>query len=180
MCRDAPPIDQAGNIHFGTESGNYYIIKPTRSDDQLVLKKDLAAMIAESGFSNSSGWTAGEGKIWSSPTIGPDGTIYIGITNNTNASSSLLVALYDEGITGPAASAWPMRGKNHRHTSFHSGGEIIGPDPGDPSDNAQLPLTWKMKEDMQGARRQSHQSMDMRPPRHHQKGSRRRDSRKFA
>lgn len=142
-------IDQAGNIHFGTESGNYYIIKPTRSDDQLVLKKDLAAMIAESGFSNSSGWTAGEGKIWSSPTIGPDGTIYIGITNNTNASSSLLVALYDEGITGPAASAWPMRGKNHRHTSFHSGGEIIGPDPGDPSDNAQLPLTWKMKEDMQ-------------------------------
>lgn len=119
MCRDAPPIDQAGNIHFGTESGNYYIIKPTRSDDQLVLKKDLAAMIAESGFSNSSGWTAGEGKIWSSPTIGPDGTIYIGITNNTNASSSLLVALYDEGITGPAASAWPMRGKTtvtHRST----------------------------------------------------------------
>lgn len=32
-------IDQAGNIHFGTESGNYYIIKPVAGDDQLVLKR---------------------------------------------------------------------------------------------------------------------------------------------
>ena len=34
-------IDQAGNIHFGTQSGNYYIIKPEESDEQLILKKTL-------------------------------------------------------------------------------------------------------------------------------------------
>lgn len=41
-------IDQAGNIHFGTQSGNYYIIKPESSEEQLILKKDLAALISES------------------------------------------------------------------------------------------------------------------------------------
>lgn len=141
-------IDQAGNIHFGTESGNYYIIKPVAGDDQLVLKKDIAAMIAESDSPMASAWSAGGGKIWSSPTIGNDGTIYIGITNNTNNTSSALVALHDDGITGAAQSAWPMRGKDARHTSrvVAGGGSS---DPGtDPSVSGQLPLTWNMKEDM--------------------------------
>ncbi len=140
-------IDQAGNIHFGTESGNYYIIKPVPGDDQLVLKKDIAAMIAESDAPMASAWSAGGGKIWSSPTIGNDGTIYIGITNNVNSSSNALVALHDDGITGPAQSSWPMRGKDARHTSRVIGGGSV--DPGnDPSASSQLPLTWKMKDDM--------------------------------
>ncbi|MDE7444047.1 MAG: PQQ-binding-like beta-propeller repeat protein, partial [Muribaculaceae bacterium] len=126
-------IDQAGNIHFGTESGNYYIIKPTPGEDQLVLKKDLAAMIAESDSPMASSWTAGGGKIWSSPTIGSDGTVYIGITNNDNANASALVALKDEGITGPANSAWPMRGKDARHTSRTTGSWGGGDDENDPS-----------------------------------------------
>lgn len=141
-------IDQAGNIHFGTESGNYYIIKSTPGDDQLVLKKDLAAMIAESDSPMASAWSAGNGKIWSSPTIGSDGTVYIGITNNTNNNASTLVALKDEGITGPAQSVWPMRGKDARHTS-RTVGSWGGSDDDDPSVSAQLPLTWKMKEDME-------------------------------
>ena len=45
-------------------------------------------MIAESDSPMASAWSAGGGKIWSSPTIGNDGTIYIGITNNTNNTSS--------------------------------------------------------------------------------------------
>lgn len=142
-------IDQAGNIHFGTEAGNYYIIKPTPGNDQLVLKKDLAAMIAESDSPMAGAWGAGQGKIWSSPTIGRDGTIYIGITNNTDNTASALVALHDDGITGPAQSAWPMRGKDARHTSRTTGAWSDPGNQNDPSASGQLPLTWKMKEDMQ-------------------------------
>lgn len=110
-------IDQAGNIHFGTQSGNYYIIKPEASDDQLILKRDVAALISESNSAMKADWTPESGKIWSSPTIGPDGVIYIGITNTNNTSKSALIALEDEGITGAAASPWPMKGKDRRHTS---------------------------------------------------------------
>ena len=55
-------IDQAGNIHFGTQSGNYYIIKPEASEEQLILKKDLAALINESDSPMKDYWEAGIGK----------------------------------------------------------------------------------------------------------------------
>lgn len=109
-------IDQAGNIHFGTQSGNYYIIRPKASEDQLILKRDIAALISESNSSMKTDWIPESGKIWSSPTIGPDGTIYIGITNANDSSKSALIALEDDGITGAAASPWPMKGKDRRHT----------------------------------------------------------------
>lgn len=110
-------IDQAGNIHFGTQSGNYYIIKPELSDAQLILKRDVAALISESNSAMKTDWEVGSGKIWSSPTIGPDGVIYIGVSNTNNMLKSALVALEDDGITGAAISAWPMKGKDRRHTS---------------------------------------------------------------
>ena len=131
-------IDQAGNIHFGTQSGNYYIIKPEASEEQLILKKDLAALISESDSPLKDNWEAGIGKIWSSPTIGPDGTIYIGVTHTVDPSKSVLIALEDEGITGCAASAWPMKGKDSRHTSAQLGGEPGG----------QLPITGNLKTDL--------------------------------
>ena len=99
---------------FILQSGNYYIIKPESSEEQLILKKDLAALISESDSPLKDNWEAGIGKIWSSPTIGPDGTIYIGVTHTVDPSKSVLVALEDEGITGCAASAWPMKGKDSR------------------------------------------------------------------
>ena len=138
-------IDQAGNIHFGTQSGNYYIIKPEASEEQLILKKDLAALISESDSPLKDNWEAGIGKIWSSPTIGPDGTIYIGVTHTVDPSKSVLVALEDEGITGCAASAWPMKGKDSRHTSAQLGGsgENPGGEPG-----GQLPITGNLKTDL--------------------------------
>ena len=138
-------IDQAGNIHFGTQSGNYYIIKPESSEEQLILKKDLAALISESDSPLKDNWEAGIGKIWSSPTIGPDGTIYIGVTHTVDPSKSVLVALEDEGITGCAASAWPMKGKDSRHTSAQLGGsgENPGGEPG-----GQLPITGNLKTDL--------------------------------
>lgn len=110
-------VDQAGNIHFGTQSGNYYIIKSDGSDNPLILKQDLAALIAKADSPLSNGWEAGGGKIWSSPVIGADGAIYVGVTNSSNSSQSVLVALEDEGVAGPAQSAWPMKGRNAQHIS---------------------------------------------------------------
>jgi outer membrane protein assembly factor BamB len=107
-------IDQAGNIHFGTQSGNYYVVKSTGNAAELVVKRDIAAMIAESG---NTGWSAETGRIWSSPTIGDDGVIYIGVTNTADNTKSALVALTDAGITGIANTAWPMRGQNRKHTN---------------------------------------------------------------
>ncbi|GAB6013290.1 outer membrane protein assembly factor BamB family protein [Viscerimonas tarda] len=107
-------IDQAGNIHFGTQSGNYYVVKANGSNAELVVKRDIAALIAENGNTN---WSAETGRIWSSPTIGDDGVIYIGITNTNDNAKSALVALTDPGITGVADSAWPMRGQNRKHTN---------------------------------------------------------------
>lgn len=138
-------IDQAGNIHFGTQSGNYYIIKPEASEEQLILKKDLAALINESDSPMKDNWEAGIGKVWSSPTIGPDGTIYIGVTNTVDPSKSVLVALEDEGITGCAASAWPMKGKDSRHSSAQLGGS--GENPGGDT-GGQLPITGNLKADL--------------------------------
>jgi outer membrane protein assembly factor BamB len=109
-----PAIDQAGNIHFGTQSGNYYVIKSTGTAAELVVKRDIAALIAETGNTD---WIAETGRIWSSPTIGDDGVIYIGITNTSDNTKSALVALTDPGITGVADSAWPMRGQNRKHTN---------------------------------------------------------------
>lgn len=138
-------IDQAGNIHFGTQSGNYYIIKSEASEDQLILKKDLAALIGESDSPLKDNWEAGIGKIWSSPTIGPDGTIYIGVTNTVDPSKSALVALEDEGITGCAASAWPMKGKDCRHSSAQTGGSSENPDD---NPGGQLPITGNLNTDL--------------------------------
>lgn len=138
-------IDQAGNIHFGTQSGNYYIIKPEESDEQLILKKDLAALISESDSPLKGDWEAGIGKIWSSPTIGPDGAIYIGVTNTVDPTKSVLVALEDEGITGAATSAWPMKGKDRRHSGAQSGGN--GENPGG-EEGGQLPVTGNLKADL--------------------------------
>ena len=111
-------VDQVGNIHFATQSGNYYIIKSDASEDPLILKRDLASLIAESTSSLGAGWEAGMAKVWSSPVIGMDGTIYVGVTNTNNTSQSVLIALEDEGVTGPASSAWPMKGGNAQHTSL--------------------------------------------------------------
>lgn len=110
-------VDRAGNIHFGTQSGNYYIIYPeSDAEINLLVKKDVASMISESSYAGKTSWTAGTGKIWCSPVIADDGTIYIGISNTDDPTKSVLIALSDQGVAGPAVSAWPMKGQNRRHT----------------------------------------------------------------
>ena len=56
-------------IFIWNATGNYYIIKPESLEEQLILKKDLAALISESDSPLKDNWEAGIGKIWSSPTI---------------------------------------------------------------------------------------------------------------
>lgn len=111
-------IDQAGNVHFGTDKGNYYIIKSDGSEDPVIVKQDLTALILESGSTYAGGWVQGKAKCWSSPVIADDGTIYIGITNMETRSKSLLLALKHQNVTGLQAGApWPMKAQNRRHTN---------------------------------------------------------------
>ena len=67
---------------FGTERGNFYILDANGTDAIAVL--DVAGAIANSESAYASEWAATQGKFWSSPIIGNDGTIYIAITNVEN------------------------------------------------------------------------------------------------
>ncbi len=49
------------------------------------------------------------GRVWSSPAIGSDGTVYVGSEDNK------LYAIKTDS-KGLAKSPWPMRGQNPQHT----------------------------------------------------------------
>lgn len=115
----SPAIDAAGNIHFGTESGNYYVVD---KDCKLVAKKELAGMIlADDRYKTEIAFEAADaGKVYSSPVIGDDGKVYIQFTNNDSAKArafGALVCLEVQGCTGVGDTPWPMFGQNRRHTN---------------------------------------------------------------
>ena len=110
-----PAIDADGHILFGTEKGNFYILDSNSRD--IVAALDVAGAITNSHSPYASEWLPTQGKFWSSPIIGNDGTIYIAITNVENEKQSLMVALTSGLVSGPATSAWPMKGKDPQHTS---------------------------------------------------------------
>ena len=114
----SPAVDKAGNIHFGTESGQYYVLD---KDCGLVLKADLAKAVAAkdaTAFGNLR-----VAKIWSSIVIGDDGTVYIAFTDNDDRTVSGVAAFKpynaanEKFCTGPADSEWPMFGHDRRHTN---------------------------------------------------------------
>ena len=112
----APAVDKAGNIHFGTESGYYYIVKPDGDNCELLVKRNLANLVlADSRYASdfASLYTA---KIWCSPVIGDDGKIYICFTDEDTRLFGGVVCLSFDGCTGPADSEWPMAGHDRRHT----------------------------------------------------------------
>lgn len=106
----APAIDAEGHILFGTDSGNFYIIDETGQNT--LAKIDVAAQVAASNVSFASQWAAGKGKMWSSPIIDATGKIYIGITNTASTNNSCMVALQSKYVSSPAASVWPMHGRD--------------------------------------------------------------------
>lgn len=109
-----PAVDKNGNIIFGTESGNIYIID---ADKKQLDKIDVAAMIVGSDASFASEWDAGKAKIWCSPVIGINGIVYIGVNNTKNNKQNCVVALQSEHITGVSSMGWPMRGKGAQHSN---------------------------------------------------------------
>ena len=117
----SPAVDAAGNIHFGTESGFYYIVKRNGSVCELLVKRDLAALISADSrytdtFKDADGNPLAAAKIWSSPVIGDDGRIYICFTEANKRKYGGVVCLGYAGCTGPADSDWPMMGHDRRHT----------------------------------------------------------------
>lgn len=110
-----PAIDVDGNILFGTERGNFYVLDPNGTDVVAVL--DVAGAIAISDSPYALDWTVAQGKFWSSPVVAQDGTIYVAITNNQDDTKSLLVALKSNSVKGLATSGWPMRAKDAQHSA---------------------------------------------------------------
>ncbi|MBE6251315.1 MAG: PKD domain-containing protein [Bacteroidales bacterium] len=116
----APAIDAAGNIHFGTESGNYYVVKIVDGKCELVAKKDLAALVlADSRYAETIPFDS-PAKVYSSVVIGDDGRVYLQFTNNDAGrvrEFGALVCLEVGGCTAPGNTDWPMMGQNRRHTN---------------------------------------------------------------
>lgn len=84
-----PAVDKNGTIYFGSADNYFYAINP---DGTLKYK-----------------YLTGD-QLWSGVAFGSDGTVYIG------GYDGYLYAfeMFSEGL---AQDAWPMRGKNNKHTS---------------------------------------------------------------
>ena len=115
----APAIDQAGNIHFGSEAGNYYVVKYQGGGQfETLVKKDIAELVkGDSRYANIYKETE-VAKIWSGIVIGDDGTILVQFTDNENRTLGGLAAINVDYTTGPSTtSQWPMMGQNRKHTN---------------------------------------------------------------
>lgn len=114
----SPAVDNAGNIHFGTESGQYYVVD---KDCNLVLKADLAEAVMKDNSDKFTGLRVA--KIWSSVVIGDEGTVYVSFADADTKKFSGVVAFkpFDKNgnkfCSAPADSEWPMFGHDRRHTN---------------------------------------------------------------
>lgn len=112
-----PAIDAAGNIHFATESGNYYVVD---ASCKLIVKKNLKELVLADARYKDTYANLEATKVWSSPVIGDDGKIYLQFTNNDAGKKrefGLLVCMQVPVCKGPGNSDWPMIGQNRRHTN---------------------------------------------------------------
>lgn len=112
-----PAIDAAGNIHFATESGNYYVVD---KDCKLLVKKTLKTLVQGDSRYKDTFANLDAAKVWSSPVIGDDGKVYLQFTNNDAAKKrefGAIVCFTVPQCAGPANSDWPMIGQNRRHTN---------------------------------------------------------------
>jgi outer membrane protein assembly factor BamB len=88
-----PAIDNDGNIYVGDESGFFHVIDPNGN------KKWKEIQLGS--------------RVWSSATIGSDGTIYVAADQSDGTGK--LYAL-KTNATGLASGGWPMRSKDAKHT----------------------------------------------------------------
>lgn len=113
----AAAVDAAGNIHFGTEAGFYYIVKPVGDHFELLVKRNLAEIIKNDSRYASKYADMYAAKIWSSTVIGDDGKMYICYTDDDSRAFGGVACLSYEGCSGPADSEWPMMGRDRRHSN---------------------------------------------------------------
>ena len=84
---------------------------------ELLVNKDIAELITSDPRYSSDFSRVTIDKMWSSPVIADDGTVYISFTDDAVRTIAGVIALAYEGTDGPADSEWPMLGQNARHTS---------------------------------------------------------------
>ncbi|MCR5408000.1 MAG: PQQ-binding-like beta-propeller repeat protein [Bacteroidales bacterium] len=115
----APAIDQAGNIHFGTEVGNYYVVKYNGNGDfETLVKTDIAQLVKNDTRYAEAYKETEVAKIWSGIVICDDGTILVQYTDNENRALGGLAAINVDYTTGPSTvSQWPMMGGGRKHTN---------------------------------------------------------------
>ena len=115
-CEDvsgSPAVDAAGNIHFFTEDGDYYVVN---KNCELLVKKNLFTILKNhSTLSNTYSGLTGV-KFWSSPAIDSNGKVYIQFTDAGQTWGGVLCLKY-AGCTGPGATAWPMMGHDASRTN---------------------------------------------------------------
>lgn len=131
----APAVDKASNIHFFTEGGDYYIVKPNYVTGNLEVKEivNIAELIlSDSRYAQTYGKMTAA-KIWCSAVIGDDGKIYTCFTDQASLAFGGVVCLSYTECTAPADSPWPMIGADARHTSRQRGlvidESVVEPDP---------------------------------------------------
>lgn len=91
VVESVPAVDVNGNVYVGATNGKLYIVNS--SGEQI---KELEL---------------GDANVYS-PTIADDGTVYV------EATSASTIVLYKISVeeSGPAVSAWPMKGQNVKNT----------------------------------------------------------------
>jgi outer membrane protein assembly factor BamB len=87
-----PLVDNRGYIHFVTDLGTYYVVKP---DGTMYGSISLGV------------------KSLSSPVMDATGKVYIGAEKTAGVSELISIT---SRATGPANSSWPMKGQDSRRT----------------------------------------------------------------
>lgn len=119
----APAVDKAGNIHFFTEDGWYYIVKPDYAAGTCVLKEkvNLVSLIRSDSRYSDIYAAMDSAKIWCSAVIGDDGKIYTCFTDKSSLAYGGVICLSSGWCKGAAKSDWPMIGGGPRHTGRQRG-----------------------------------------------------------
>lgn len=89
-----PVVDNRGYVHFISDKGVYYIVKP---DGNLFASSELG------------------NKCVSSPVMDANGMLYVSIVTEAGTSEMLCIS---SGAASYADSAWPMKGQNPQRTGL--------------------------------------------------------------